>query len=194
MDRPMASDEELMAAYVGGDENALRELWDRYSGPLLRVARRHLPSEDDARDLVQQTFLQVHRARRDFKTDGRFRPWLFTIALNLRREHYRRRARHPEAPLEFEPGKEPQTAAFDPTAGDTRDRVRRAIAALPAGQREVIELHWFEGFSFPEIAGMVGAQVNAVKVRAHRGYNALRQALAAFDRNRPAPSGISRKE
>src|SRR5206468_202300 len=110
------------------------------------------------------------------------------------REHYRRRSRKPEAPLEFGPGEEPSVAAPDPAQGDTRDRVRRALAELPENQRTVIQLHWFDGFSFPEIATMVGAQVTAVKVRAHRGYKKLREALAAFDGNRGRDSGIDRKK
>jgi len=187
---PMRTDEELMVAYAAGEEAALRELWERYAGLVLRVARRNLPTEDDARDLVQQTFLHVHRARRDFRPGAPFRPWLFTIALNLRREHYRRRARKPESPLDFAPGQEPSVAPPDPAAGDTRDRVRRALDNLPPAQREVIVLHWFEGFSFKEIAVMVGARVSAVKTRAHRGYNVLRKALADFDGNRGRVTGI----
>ncbi len=55
--------------------------------------------------------------------------------------------------------------------------LRKALATLSDGQREVIELHWFEGFSFPEVAQIVGASLSAVKVRAHRGYKVLKAEL-----------------
>ncbi|MEM1417581.1 MAG: sigma factor-like helix-turn-helix DNA-binding protein, partial [Myxococcota bacterium] len=57
--------------------------------------------------------------------------------------------------------------------------VRRAVAALPQGQREVIELHWFEGLAFQEVGAILGASTTAVKVRAHRGYERLRATLRA---------------
>jgi len=57
------------------------------------------------------------------------------------------------------------------------EAVARVLRELPADQREVIELHWFDGLEFPEVATVVGASVSAVKVRAHRGYVRLRAAL-----------------
>src|SRR5690349_7102953 len=90
------SDEELMAAYVAGDRAAFRELFERHSPVLLRVTRRQLPTREEANDLLQQTFLQLHRARLDFDPTQRFKPWFFRIALNLKREHFRRLRRRPE--------------------------------------------------------------------------------------------------
>src|SRR4051794_26555021 len=77
------SDEELMAAYIDGDAAAFRGLFERHAAVLYRLARRRLNSDDDARDVVQQTLLQMHRARNDFRRGSRLRPWLFTIAMNL---------------------------------------------------------------------------------------------------------------
>src|SRR4051812_11239165 len=95
----MPSDEDLMAAYVKGDVAAFRTLFDRHSPVLLRVMRHHLRRPEDARDLVQQTFLQLHRSRHDFRDGAKLKPWLFTIAMNLKREYFRRAGRRPEAPL-----------------------------------------------------------------------------------------------
>ena len=88
-----------MAAYIAGDAAAFRELFARYSPVLYRMMLRDLRRPEEARDLVQQTFLHLHRARNDFDGRLRFRPWIFTIALNLKREHFRRVRRRPEAPL-----------------------------------------------------------------------------------------------
>ncbi|RJO71886.1 MAG: RNA polymerase sigma factor [Myxococcales bacterium] len=174
MDR---TDEALMAAYVAGDSEAFDELFARYAPILLRVMRRQLPREADAHDLVQETFLQLHRARHDFKLDARLKPWLFTIAINLKREHFRRQKRRPETPLDLETGHEPSVEAHDIEHDDEARRVQEALGRLNDDQREVITLHWMEGFSFPEIAAMVGASLSAVKVRAHRGYEKLKQYL-----------------
>ena len=171
----MATDEELMAAYVGGDRRAFDELFKRYGPLLLRVMRRQL-NEAEAQELVQQTFLQVHRARNDFQQGRKLRPWLMTIAYNLKRELYRRRKRRPEAPLEEEP-RDPEERRDPLERADDRARVRRALATLPDNQREAIELHWFEELSFAEVAEVLGCSVSAVKVRAHRGYKALRAEL-----------------
>ena len=172
----MRSDEELMSAYVERDKAAFDELFSRYGPMLLRLMRRQLYQPEDATELVQQTFLQMHRARADFDASKKLRPWLLTIAYNLKREYFRRKKRRPEAPLEHEPPNSERRR--DPLeVDDDRRRVREALAQLPEGQRQVIELHWFEELSFNEVAEILGLSVSAVKVRAHRGYKELRKRL-----------------
>jgi RNA polymerase sigma factor (sigma-70 family) len=176
------SDEALMSAYVRGDAAAFSALFARYAPRLRRLVGRDLARASDADDLVQQTFLQMHRARRDFREGSRLRPWLYTIALNLKRQFFRSRARKPEAPLPEDGAGEPVAPPMGDPEGAVRDaQIRRALDALPEAQREVIVLHWFEGLSFREIAEVVGASQPAVKVRAHRGYEKLRQTLGTDD-------------
>jgi RNA polymerase sigma-70 factor (ECF subfamily) len=172
------SDEQLMSAYVAGDSGAFRLLFERYAPLLLRAMLRELFVREEANDLVQQTFLQLHRARRDFDPGQKLKPWVFTIALNLKREHFRRKKRRPERSLDAEGVPEPMVAALGAARVDAQRTLSRALAALPQDQREVIELHWFDGLDFPEVAEVVGASLSAVKVRAHRGYVRLREALA----------------
>jgi RNA polymerase sigma-70 factor (ECF subfamily) len=168
------TDEELMAAYVAGDRAAFADLFRRYAAPLLRMLARQLQA-DDARDLLQQTFLHLHRSRSDFRPGSLLRPWLYTIALNLKRQHYRKHKREllSDDPRDFEP---------KPAAGSASDfeltrEVRQAVRGLPQDQQEVIVLHWMEGMPFQDVAQVVGASVSAVKVRAHRGYTAMRKIL-----------------
>jgi len=172
MDR---TDEELMHAYRAGDRDAFRILFERYSPLLLRTLRRDLDTPQEAEDLVQQTFLQLHRARADFRPGTPFRPWIFTIALNLKRGHFRSRARRRTAMRNL--AAEPGPSSPDTSASAEAVRVRRALQELPDGQRDAIVLHWFEGLSFPEIAEIMGVKENALKVRAHRGYARLRENL-----------------
>ena len=172
------SDEELMAAWVRGDTAAFRQLFDRYAPVLLRLLRRGLWREEEARDLVQQTFLHVHRARHDFRPGARLRPWVMTIALNLKREHLRSVGRKKENQLDLEGSAEPAAPEIEVPDAQTAQRVQKALAQLPPAQREVIQLHWWEELTYPEIGEMLGATTIAVRVRAHRGYETLRKLLA----------------
>jgi len=166
-----------MADYAAGDTAAFEQLFVRYAPVLLRVMRQQLRSQEEANDLVQQTFLQLHRARRDFQSDRKLRPWLFTIALNLKREHLRRLKRRPETELELD-------GRNDPSGPGSQGRLEAqrtlhfALDKLTPSHREVIELHWLGQLSFLEISELLGTSLSAVKVRAHRGYQALREILA----------------
>jgi RNA polymerase sigma-70 factor (ECF subfamily) len=166
-----------MGAYVAGDAAAFRIIFERYAPLLMRAMLRELYMREEANDLVQQTFLQLHRARADFDPGQKLKPWVFTIAMNLKREYFRRKKRRPERSFDPESMAEPSVAALGAAQVEARRTLARVLADLPDDQREVIELHWFDGLEFPEVAQVVGASVSAVKVRAHRGYVRLRQAL-----------------
>jgi RNA polymerase sigma-70 factor (ECF subfamily) len=169
------SDEELMTRYQHGDLPAFRGLFERYAGLLVRVLSRDIGDSALAEELVQQTFLHVHRARLDFDTSQRFKPWVFTIALNLKREAFRSRRRRPKlTPWE---DREIGAPPVDHARLEARDSVAWALNRIPPDQREVIELHWFEGLSFQEVARCLGIGAVAAKVRAHRGYLQLRVLL-----------------
>src|SRR5262245_26626274 len=96
------TDEALMAAYISGDASAFAQLFERYAVVLKRTMLKNHCPEDVANDLVQQTFFQVHRARLDFDPARSFRPWLFTIAMNLLRGYFRGTSRRPQAQLELD--------------------------------------------------------------------------------------------
>ncbi len=166
-----------MATYVAGDSAAFRVLFERYAPLLMRSMLRELYVREEASDLVQQTFLQLHRARADFDPGQKLKPWIFTIAMNLKREYFRRKKRRPERSLDAETSVEPAVGALGAAQVEARRTLARGLAELPPDQREVIELHWFDGLEFPEVAAVVGASASAVKVRAHRGYVRLRAAL-----------------
>lgn len=167
-----------MAAYAAGDEARFAELFDRYAPLLLRVLRRDRIGEADARDLVQQTFLQVHRHRRDYDPKRPLRPWILTIALNLKREWYRRKGSRPEAELSEKVAAQLSTGTPPQERVEHRRRLLYALEPLKPEQREVILLHWLEGIPLPDVARIVGASLSATKLRAHRGYAAMRERLA----------------
>lgn len=161
------------------DRSAFEDLFRRYAPRLLGLFKRSTLNDALAHDLVQVTFLQVHRARRDYRSGAPVRPWLFAIAMNARRDHFRRASTRRETPVEAGDHAEPAQAPDASTA--TERVVRRALAELPEAQREVVLLHYYEGLSMAEVATAVGASRSAVKVRAHRAYQVLRDILGGTD-------------
>ena len=176
--RSMVTDEELMERYQAGDRTAFVEIFRRYAPLLLRVMRQQLGRNEDASDLVQQTFLQLHRSKQDFRRGALLRPWLLTIAMNLRHRHFRKLGRHPETQLDVHMMEQLNTGLRVRDAADASCDVHSLLAGLPADQRDVIVLHWLEGLSFNEVSLVVGVSLSAVKVRAHRGYVAIRKIFA----------------
>ncbi|MEM9072112.1 MAG: RNA polymerase sigma factor [Myxococcota bacterium] len=171
------TDEELMRAYVGGDEGAFRDLFNRYAPIIFGMTKRHLKDDDLARELTQQTFFRLHGARNDFRLDSRLRPWLLTIAMNLVREHWRRKKRRKHVDVDVESREAPPVERSRLELQERKELLHAALDTLPASQREVVELHWFQDRPYREIAEIVGSSEGAVRVRAHRAYAKLKQIL-----------------
>jgi len=171
------TDEELMDAYVDGDEAAFRLLFERYGPILLRLTRRHLRNDELAEEIVQQTFFRLHGARNDFRRGSKLRPWVMTIAMNLVREHWRRTKRRKMTSLEVETQAAPEADFMPLELRQRSDLLHVALEKLPTSQREVVELHWFQERPYAEVAQIVGTSEGAVRVRAHRAYSTLKQLL-----------------
>jgi RNA polymerase sigma-70 factor (ECF subfamily) len=175
--RAAAAVDAAMTRYASGDDAAFGEVYDalapRLFGYLVRQTRDHARAED----LVQQTFLQIHRARGRFLPDAEVVPWAFAIARRLMIDGMRRGKREVLA-KDDEAGEGPPASA--PGADDLvqaqqlADRIRGELAHLPEQQRVAFELVKQEGLSLAEAAQILGTTVAAVKLRAHRAYEALR--------------------
>ena len=180
-------DEALMAAYQKGDGRAFETLFSRYEDRVFGYFARMFGDRSLAEDLLQRTFLHVHRARAGYDPARPFASWIFSIASNLRKDELKHRVRRPGDASRGAPEDAPERAgtSADPEARllarERAVRVEGALAKLPDSQREVIILHKLEGLSFPEIANALGEEVEAVKARAFRGYRALRRLLADGD-------------
>lgn len=173
---PARTDEELFLAYRDGEAAAFDALFLRYEARLRRFVQRKVGYVNEVDELVQQTFLHLHRSRKDFRAGAPLRPWLYTICLNVCRHHLRRKGRRGWS-VELHDGVTPTVPPHDPVADEDAARVRKALAELPEHERLVIELHWLQGLAFREVAEVLGAGLSAVKVRAHRGYKRLRASL-----------------
>jgi len=187
---------EMMDRYIDGDPRAFSELHamlsPRLRGFLLRMVR------DDASvdDLVQLTLLKAHLARERFvlqggDPDGAVQAWYFAICRNVAMDFLRTRYRGESRRAAPSPdGNDPVAALPDDgpnpeQLGEAVEReeeiveaVRSAIAQLPPGQREVVELHKLRGMTMAEIAERLDVREGAVRVRAHRAYKALARMLS----------------
>jgi RNA polymerase sigma factor (sigma-70 family) len=170
------SDEALMERFCTGEAAAFDALFARYSPPIHRYLRRLVSDDAAAQDLTQTTFLSLVRARGRYLKGAPLKPWLYAIATNAARDQLRRK--RPDDLTAT--GELPHDAAGEEGPehdGGMERAVHAALGKLPDNQREAIVLHRFEGLSFAEVADAVGASESAVKVRAHRGYERLRELL-----------------
>ncbi|MBX7190747.1 MAG: RNA polymerase sigma factor [Sandaracinaceae bacterium] len=178
---PPSRESALFERWLDGDERAFREIFELLGPTVVAIARRHGLGDAEAKDVVQQTFLGVHRARDDFRRGAPVRPWVVTIARNVVRDQLRRRYVRREDALELDGPIEPRVEAPEygvPSAEALLTWAHKALAKLPEAQRRVIELHYVEGRSFADVAREVGCSEGAARVRAHRGYETIRGWLA----------------
>ncbi len=186
----LVNDPRFVARLRTGDDAAFEDLVRRHAGRLLRVARRFLKNEDDARDAVQDAFLSVFRSIGGFEAGARLSTWLHRITVNaclMRLRTQRRRAEEDLEPYLIRagedggviesgrPGSEPADAMLE--RAQLRRLVRSSIDALPHIYREVVLLRDIEERSNEETARLLGVTPNAAKIRLHRGRRALRAML-----------------
>jgi RNA polymerase sigma-70 factor, ECF subfamily len=172
------TEEDLMSAYVAGDARAFEKLFARLAPRVHGFFLRSLKKESVADDLLQETFMKVHKARETYRQELKVAPWVFAVAARVRLDELRRRLRLPEDADEEALARADEQAPRDPPPDtDLQDAVRAALSRLPESQRAVIHLHRYEGMTFPEIAQVLGTTAGAIKLRAFRGYETLRKEL-----------------
>lgn len=184
-------DAELMRRVREGDETAFGELMHRWERPVKALIARVVLNAAEADDLAQETFVRAWQHRDKFRPGAEFRPWLFSIALNLARNRLRWWRRRPV--VELAGWSESEVAA---RAGDQRtegssgaveleraeraEAVRDAIAALPLELREAIVFFEYEQMSHAEIAAVAGVTPKAVETRLYRAREKLRTLLQSL--------------
>jgi RNA polymerase sigma-70 factor (ECF subfamily) len=186
-----ADDAPHVARLRAGDAEAFERMVRAYSSRLLAVARRMMGGNDaDARDVVQDAFLQAHKAIATFQGTARLSTWLHRIVVNAALMKLRGRRRRPEESIDdllptFQEdghhavagGVRPATCEELVERGELRTLVRRLVDALPESHRTVLVMRDFEDMDTDEVAGALGITPNAVKVRLHRARQALKTLL-----------------
>ena len=185
---PEARDRADMEKLCAGHDAALNELMARHATPVYHFLCRLTGNEADANDLAQETFVRVFKSCRSFRSSGKFSTWLFTIAANLARNHFRWRSRHPDLSLDAEDAGTDQTLgstlpANSPTpkeaalAGERAAAVRVAVKNLPEELRAAIVLCEWEERSVAEAADILETTPKAVESRLYRARGLLRERL-----------------
>lgn len=186
-----ARDRADMERLMAGHDAALNDLMERHATPIFQFLCRMVGNDEDANDLAQETFVRVFRARDQFRLGDRFSTWLYTIAANLARNHFRWRARHPsvsmQAPAE-DPGQtlENTLPAYGPSPGEQTAIAERAaivraeVARLPEELREAIVLCEWEDRSMADAAAILESTPKAIESRLYRARKILRERLKAW--------------
>jgi RNA polymerase sigma-70 factor, ECF subfamily len=160
------------------DENAMEEIFRRYSGPVYSVALRVLHDTGQAEDVLQEVFLQLWRNPTAFVQDrGSLGAWLVVVARNRAIDLLRRRK--PSDSVEDVILASSVNVADEAERNIMMEKVRRALAELPSEQRKSLELAYFEGLSHTEIAGRTGDPLGTVKTRIRQALITLRKAFPA---------------
>jgi RNA polymerase sigma-70 factor (ECF subfamily) len=181
-------DRELARRFPSGDEDVVRAVYQRYGRAVHTIAISVLHDPVEAADVVQATFLNAWRAAARFEPGRELGPWLYAIARRQAIDAYRRNRRvevanEPDLDVvELPPSMEQLWEAWE---------VGLAVDELPAEERDVVRMSWFEELSHPEIAERLGIPLGTVKSRTHRAHRRLAALLAHLEpANRTTPDDV----
>jgi RNA polymerase sigma-70 factor (ECF subfamily) len=169
-----------------GDTDAFRVLVERHSRPLFRLAYRMTGNQQDAEDVVQESFLRAHKQLARFDERASFGTWLYRIAVNCSLDLVRARKRRNELVAPADPEMDDPLLALpshDPApdriamSGEVRDRVAEAMTELSAAERTAFVLRHFEGMCIDDVSRVLGCQPGAAKHSVFRAVQKLRRAL-----------------
>ena len=163
-----------------GDKDAFGAIVRRYAGAATGSACLLLGSHDDALDASQDAFIRAWRSIGRFDTDAPFFPWYATILRNVCFSRLRKRGR--QLPAELTDSHADASQDADPVwlaeRNERRDRVWRAILALPDAQREIIVMSHFQNLKYQQMADALGIPIGTVMSRLYNARRALRERLA----------------
>lgn len=174
-----AEERALIARVLEGDRRAARELYDAHAPRAWRVIYRIVGDETQAEECTQDAFVKVFASLSTFRGESRLATWIHRIAVSIALNALRGRRRRAAREVDLDGAGQLATAAPDPEP-DLRDRLRRAIDALPEIYRLPVVLFDIEGFSHAEIAELTGVPEGTCKSRLMRARAQLREALAAY--------------
>ena len=190
--RPLDShadpDVQLMLAVQQGDDAAFHRLFEKHVPGVIGFAMQFVGNRARAEELAQDVFLQIYRTRSRYAPRARFKTWLYRMVTNACLSELRR----PEHRVHMQPLNRPANTATDdpppvelPTRGgeelalgqETVERLREAVAALPAQQRAALLLARVNGLSYDEVAASLSCSISAVKSLIHRATVTLREKM-----------------
>jgi RNA polymerase sigma-70 factor, ECF subfamily len=175
-----ASDEELLAAHLRGDQTAFGELMARHERRIYGLCLRMLGNREDAEDATQEAFIGALRRASAFRGEAAFSTWLYRIAVNAATDQARRRGRARTVPLGAEEERQAAPTGVDPSgAVATAMTVQAALRLVPEDFRIALILCDLYGFGHAQAAEILGVPVGTIKSRVFRGRLALGERLGA---------------
>lgn len=174
-------DDELMVLACAGMREAFAVLVARHAERLVKACSRFLNDAHVGRELAQDTWIAVWRARASYRGEGGFIPWLITIARNRCRNELRRRKLSSDQKREtvlLAPDSSPEQLD-SVLSEERRRRVRAALAGLSEPHRDAVLLRYAEGLRYDEMTTMLGVGEGTLRSRVHYGLRALKQKLEA---------------
>ena len=166
----------LMTNYQKGEMDAFDGLYEALKRPLIRYLWTFVRNQTMAEDLLQETFLQLHRARQTYTPPRPVRPWIYAITRHVALMHLRTLRRRKELLPDEDLPEVPVPPEMDQLAD--RATIQRLLGTLPRAAQEVLILHHLLGLSFEEVGQILGVASGTAKVRAHRALKAIRKSLA----------------
>ena len=166
------SDQELVGAINRGDRPAFDALYYRYRDWVVRLARRFTGHDEDALDVLQETFGYVFRKFPGFHLTASMTTFLYPVVRNLSIASRRKRTRQAQFPEDASAAEPVAASARDPDGG--REELAAVLGALPEGQREALLMRFVDGMSLAEIGEALGIPEGTVKSRLHNALASLR--------------------
>jgi RNA polymerase sigma-70 factor (ECF subfamily) len=181
--------ETLMVSYQQGDFAAAALLIEHVSPRLYRFFVAQSLSRIDADDLLQETWLRIHKVRHTYRPGEPALPWFYAIARHIRIDHFRKSIRAAAGEREFHSmsGEDSMPPPDQSGAGT----LPAWLAPLSESQREIITMLKVEGMSLEEVARATSSTVGSVKQKVHRAYKKLRQTIAASEPGKWQKGGIA---
>ena len=186
---PESNLELLMARYQRGDFAAATDLIERVSPQLHWFFVAQSGSRVDADDLLQETWLRIHKVRHTYRPGEPALPWFYAIARHIRVDHHRKSVRTLVGERKLEAMSKDAAAAL--LESDRPYGLEALLAPLPESQREVIEMLKVAGMSLEEVARATSSSVGSVKQKVHRAYKKLRETIGASGFRKGQSGGIS---
>lgn len=176
--QPLANERDLIARAKTGDREAVSALYEGYTQAIFRYISYRVESDTLAEDLTAEVFLRMVRGLPRYEDSGApFGAWLYRIAATQIAEHYRRKRRTPAEPIsDAQPSDD--TDPFGKSAkAEERERLRAALAALPADYQTLLIMRFMQELSHEAVAQVLDKSEGAIRVMQHRALKALAQQL-----------------
>jgi len=176
------ADAEIVSRILKGERDAYALLIEAYKGPVFNLVFRMTGSYSDTDDLSQEIFIRAYQNLQQFDQDKKFFTWLYTLGINLIRNHLKKKEKDAENHTIEHPFPEPKTKGDASGEGNvpSEESMRRLdenMRKLPVDLREAIILKFYQDRTFEEVAAVTGDSLSAVKMRVYRGLQRLKQLM-----------------